>query len=144
MDRLIRAALFLILIAGNQVLAETCTPTPQTSAGNNFEPVMRHEIHVGMGLLIEGRILDTDCRPIPGARIAHWQAGGDGVYEEGLRAYLHSDENGAYRFNTEWPVIDPPHIHFIITAKGFKPLTTQWVGEKRLDTVSFDMVLQRH
>lgn len=74
MERSISAALILALIMVNPVQAGTCTPTPQMSAGNNFEPVMRHEVDVGMGLLIEGRILDTDCQPIPGARIAHWQA----------------------------------------------------------------------
>lgn len=40
-------------------------------------------------------------------------------------------------------MIDPPHIHFIVTAKGYTPLTTQWIGEKRRDTVRFNIVLQR-
>ena len=83
-----------------------------------------------------------DCTPVANARVAHWQAGEDGRYADRLRAWLATDENGRYRFETEWPDMTSPHIHFIVTGSGYQTLETQWIGNERSDRIEFDMVLK--
>ncbi|MEA2078966.1 MAG: DUF427 domain-containing protein [Pseudomonadota bacterium] len=108
----------------------------------------------GCSLIIEGYTPDEaihllksnvlaapDCRPVPGAMIAHWQAGEKGRYVDHLRAWLISNEDGGYRFETEWPATRTPHIHFTVTAEGYRPLTTQWVGDEPVGRVEFDIIL---
>ena len=53
-----------------------------------------------------------------------------------------SDAVGHYRFETEWPALRPPHIHFIITADGYQVLETQWKGDTRRQDIEFNMVLR--
>jgi len=94
--------------------------------------------------VVSGRILAApNCTPVPAAKVAHWQAGEQGRYVDRLRAYLFSDKNGHYRFQTEWPNLASPHIHFIVTAKGYKTLETQWRGKARVNAIEFDVVLQK-
>ena len=94
---------------------------------------------------IRGRVVASGSAdtPVPGAKVAHWQAGENGEYVDRLRAYLFSDENGSYQFESEWPNLRVPHIHFIVTAKGYDQLETQWVGSRRIKTIEFDMILRR-
>jgi protocatechuate 3,4-dioxygenase beta subunit len=125
--------------------AETCIPTPHRSTGTHYEPVTVQRGDIGQGLVVSGRILAApDCKPVPGARIAHWQADESGHYVDRLRAWLYSDAQGRYRFETEWPNLDPPHIHFIVTAEGYQTLETQWRGNgPRQKAIEFDMVLEK-
>jgi protocatechuate 3,4-dioxygenase beta subunit len=58
-------------------------------------------------------------------------------------AYLFSDSNGRFIFETEWPNLTPPHIHFIVTAEGYDTLETQWVGDARQNEIDFTMVLKK-
>jgi len=60
-----------------------------------------------------------------------------------LRAYLFSNAAGHYEFETEWPNLAVPHIHFIVTADGYHVLETQWIGSSREDLIEFDPVLQK-
>jgi len=53
-----------------------------------------------------------------------------------------TDENGAYRFETEWPALSPPHVHFLVAAPGHRPLATQWIARGRVEEARFDLVLQ--
>ena len=123
--------------------ATDCMPTPHRTTGTHYEPVTEKRGNVGSGVAVRGRILAApDCTPIAGARVAHWQAGEDGFYSDRLRAYLLSDANGNYRFETEWPALPTPHIHFIVTADGYERLETQWIGNERTGLIEFNMVLQ--
>jgi protocatechuate 3,4-dioxygenase beta subunit len=79
---------------------------------------------------------------VANAKVAHWQAGEGGSYEDRLRAYMFSDAEGRYSFETEWPALRPPHIHFIITVDGYRTLETQWVGDTPIQVIEFDMVLR--
>jgi protocatechuate 3,4-dioxygenase beta subunit len=100
-------------------------------------------VDVSSGVTVHGHILAApDCKPVSNAKVAHWQAGEDGRYSDQLRAYIFTDAEGRYRFETEWPALRPPHIHFIITADGYQVLETQWVGDTRTQDIEFDMVLR--
>jgi protocatechuate 3,4-dioxygenase beta subunit len=59
-----------------------------------------------------------------------------------LRAFLFTDEEGRFSFETEWPSLVPPHIHFIVTADGFDRIETQWIGDKRQKVIVFTMVFE--
>lgn len=119
-------------------------PTPHRTTGTHYKPVTEQKGDIGEGVQVRGRILAApDCSPVAKAKVAHWQAGEQGEYVDRLRAYLFADHNGRYAFKTEWPNLEVPHIHFIVTAPGYEVLETQWVGFKRSDRIEFDMVLRK-
>ncbi len=129
---------FLVPAAGAD-----CKPTPHRTTGTHYKPVTEQRVNVSSGVTVHGRILAApDCTPVANAKVAHWQAGEDGRYADRLRAYLFADADGRYAFETEWPALRPPHIHFIITAEGYEILETQWVGGTRVKDIEFDMVLR--
>ena len=139
-DILIPLLLLLPVIS----FAADCTPTPHQTTGTHYKPVTTEKINVGEGLLVKGKVLSApDCKPVAGARVAHWQAGEEGRYIDRLRAWLTTDSKGRFEFTTEWPNMQTPHIHFIVTAPGYKTLETQWIGADRTDEIKFDMVLKK-
>ena len=98
---------------------------------------------LGRGLLMHGRVLSAkDCIPLAGVKIIHWQAGEQGQYVDRLYAWRLTDDQGGYRFETEWPALRPPHIHFLGEAPGQRPLATQWISRERVRDAQFDLVLQ--
>lgn len=132
----------LALLSG-PVPAQNCQATPHMTPGTHYKPVATQRIDIGQGLLVKGRILSMpDCKPVSGARVAHWQANSNGVYVDALRAWLPSDHDGTYRFRTEWPAAAVPHIHFLVSAEGFETLSTQWVGDDKAGEITFDIVLR--
>ena len=135
--------LLVIIMAPLGVLADSCEPTPHRSTGTHYEPVTEEKINISKGVIVHGQILAApDCTPIPNAKIAHWQGGEQGRYKDYLRAYLFSNDQGEYKFETEWPNMPTPHIHFIITADGYEKLETQWIGSERQSEINFNMVLK--
>jgi catechol 1,2-dioxygenase len=106
----------------------------------------------GEPLLVRGRVLDADGQPVAGADLDVWQADADGFYDvqlpevgTRLRARLRADEGGNFRFvtikprsyplPTDGPVGEllaktgrdphrPAHVHFLVGAPGFQPVTT--------------------
>ena len=88
-----------------------------------------------------GRVMDTEGRPVPGARVEIWQCNAFGRYhhprapanaplDENFQGYGASvtDADGGYRFRTIRPVPYPgraPHIHFAVQGPGFERLVTQ-------------------
>jgi protocatechuate 3,4-dioxygenase beta subunit len=135
--------LFLLLLISTAANAFDCIPTPHRTTGTHYEPVTEQKQDISNGIIVRGQILAMpDCKPLANAKVAHWQAGENGRYQDRLRAYLYTDANGRYEFKTEWPKLSPPHIHFIINANGYDQLETQWRGYERQDIIEFDMVLQ--
>ena len=121
-----------------------CTPTPHRTTGTHYKPVTVQKVDVSKGVVVRGRILAApDCAVVSRAKVAHWQADERGEYVDRLRAYLFTDENGNYQFETEWPNLGLPHIHFIVSADGYEVLETQWVGRERVNTIEFNMVLKK-
>jgi len=109
-------------------------------------------------VLVKGRVTDHEGTPIAGAMMDIWQTSDNGFYdvqdeeqpEYNMRGKLMSDEKGEYAFITEQPrpysiptdgpvgellkasgrhSMRPAHIHFIITAEGYKSVTTHVFSE---------------
>ncbi len=123
-------------------------------------PLARHEVRLDDGtddgetLFMEGQVLDTKGRPVPGAMVDVWHANSFGFYSffgppqspYNLRRRIETDSEGRYRFRSIMPsgygcppgsktedlltlmgrhAQRPAHIHFFVTANGFRQLTTQ-------------------
>lgn len=101
---------------------------------------------------IFGTVKDTEGKPIPDARIEVWEADDDGFYavqySDGRvagRAHLYSDQHGEYNFwgltPTPYPIphdgpvgqmleatgrspVRAAHLHFMVTAPGYRTLVT--------------------
>ena len=111
------------------------------------------EAVAGEVTVVHGRVLADDGRPIAGAVLDVWQASPTGMYdvqdanqpEMNLRGIFRSGEGGEFWFKTvkpaAYPIPDdgpvgrllkatgrhsmrPAHIHFMVRAPGFRPLTT--------------------
>lgn len=110
--------------------------------------------HKGEDMVVSGRILDTEGRPIGGAVLDVWQANDEGFYDVqqkgiqpdfNLRGVFRTGPDGSYWFRAVkpkfYPIPDdgtvgkllgrlgrhpyrPAHLHYIIKADGFEPLTT--------------------
>lgn len=107
----------------------------------------------GVPVLVRGRVLDQEGRPIAGAELDIWQNGDNGLYtvqdaeapEAHLRGRFYSRGDGSYAFIGVRPVAytiphdgpvgamleatrrhpwRPAHIHMIVTAPGFERLQT--------------------
>jgi protocatechuate 3,4-dioxygenase beta subunit len=107
----------------------------------------------GVPAWVHGRVLDLEGRPIAGAELDVWQNGDDRLYavqrpeapEDHLRGRFRTRDDGSYAFLAVRPVpypipfdgpvgqmLDatgrhpwrPAHIHMIIRAEGYLPLTT--------------------
>lgn len=107
----------------------------------------------GEPAVVMGRVLAPDGTPLPGAQLDIWETSEDGLYEQqdptqpdmNLRGRFRTDAEGRYKFvgikPASYPIPDdgpvgqllralgrhpyrPAHIHFIVTAEGYQPLTT--------------------
>lgn len=137
-------SLLLCVLSGAAFPAD-CVPTPGRTIGTHYDisKASHQPGDLGRGLLMQGRVLSaTDCRPLAGVKVIHWQAGEQGQYLDRLYAWRLTDEDGAYRFETEWPALRPPHIHFLVEVAGYQRLATQWISRERVGEAHFDLVLQ--
>jgi protocatechuate 3,4-dioxygenase beta subunit len=135
--------LFILFLLPAAAYAVDCQPTQQQTTGTHYKPVINEKTDISSGLIVRGRILEAHtCRPISHARVAHWQADKTGEYVDHLRAYLLSNEKGEYQFETEWPALSVPHIHFIVSAEGYETIETQWTGDAQVNVVQFDIILR--
>jgi protocatechuate 3,4-dioxygenase beta subunit len=107
----------------------------------------------GVPTFVEGRVLDLDGRPIAGARLDVWQTNSAGLYDSQtnspdelqMRGVFSTDADGRFLIRTVRPVHyqipsdgpvgrmlrstgrhpwRPAHIHFVVSADGFEPVTT--------------------
>jgi hydroxyquinol 1,2-dioxygenase len=119
----------------------------------------------GEPCFVEGRVRSVSGEPIAGAHLAIWQADEDGFYDvqyEGLseargRGQLRADGEGRFHFRTVRPesypipgdgpvgemleaanrsLMRPAHIHFMVSAPGYEPVTTHVfeAGDEYLDS----------
>jgi catechol 1,2-dioxygenase len=107
----------------------------------------------GTPLVISGRVLDTNGKPIVGATLDVWQSNSEGFYDAQLpthdtlqmRGKYRTNSNGEYVILTRRPVkypiptdgpvgklllatnrhpIRPAHVHFVVAAEGYDAVTT--------------------
>jgi protocatechuate 3,4-dioxygenase beta subunit len=114
--------------------------------------IVDHVLQTDEPLTVSGRVLDTKGRPIAGASLDVWQVQSNGLYDvqqsestRNLRGIFTSESDGAYEFRTVRPVdysipddgpvgvmlaaagrhpFRPAHIHFVVSAEGYVPVTT--------------------
>jgi protocatechuate 3,4-dioxygenase beta subunit len=100
-----------------------------------------------------GRVTDPNGAPVAGAQLDIWSTAPNGFYDiqepekpQNMRGKFITDADGRYEFRTSRPVFysipddgpvgqlldtvgrhpyRPAHVHVIVTADGFEPLTTQ-------------------
>src|SRR3954468_14494067 len=112
-----------------------------------------HRDQTGMPALVSGRVLDLDGKPVANALLDVWQTQSNGLYdaqdanpdELHMRGKFRSDAEGRYLIRTVLPVNypipsdgpvgrmlkatgrhpwRPAHIHFVVSAEGYEPVTT--------------------
>jgi len=117
----------------------------------------------GEPCVVSGTVKDLKGKPVAGAKLDIWEGGADGLYDSqkgddmNLRGVFRTDAQGKFHFccvtpsfypvPNDGPVgnmltatgrhpMRPPHLHFWITAPGFKPLITHLFvkGGKYLDS----------
>ena len=123
---------------------------PELPAGGNIARLDKS----GTPTLVSGRVLDLDGQPIERALLDVWQTQSSGLYnsqDEELGGELHmrgrfrTDAEGRYLIRTVLPVNypipsdgpvgamlratgrhpwRPAHIHFVVSADGYEPVTT--------------------
>ena len=122
---------------------------PEMPPGGNIAPRDAR----GIPMLISGRVLDLAGAPIGEARLDVWQADSSGLYDSQyangdelhMRGLFHTDQDGRYLVRTVRPVHyaipndgpvgrmlratnrhpwRPAHVHFVVSADGYEPVTT--------------------
>src|SRR5882672_3305260 len=122
---------------------------PEMPPGGNIAPRDAR----GTAMLISGRVLDPGGRPIGGALLDVWQADSSGLYDSQyagsdelhMRGLFRTDSDGRYLVRTVRPVHyaipndgpvgrmlratnrhpwRPAHVHFVVSAEGYEPVTT--------------------
>jgi hydroxyquinol 1,2-dioxygenase len=123
--------------------------SPARELGDNIDLV-----GTGTPCVVRGRVLSADGGPVPGAKLDVWQANDQGFYDvqqpdvqprTNGRGLFTTGGSGDFWFRTivpsyypiptDGPVgtllnatrrhpYRPAHIHFIVTAPGYRPLTT--------------------
>ena len=122
---------------------------PELPAGGNIA----HLDTTGTPTLVSGRVLDLEGKPIKNALLDVWQAQSSGLYDSQdanldrlhMRGKFRTDAEGRYLVRTVRPVNypipsdgpvgrmlratgrhpwRPAHIHFVVSAEGYEPVTT--------------------
>jgi hydroxyquinol 1,2-dioxygenase len=108
----------------------------------------------GEPVVVSGRVLSSNGKPIPNAALDVWQSDAEGHYDlqmpglkgTALRGIFHADAEGRFVFRTIKPSLypipydgpvgqmliatgrhpyRPAHIHFIVSAPGYESVTTE-------------------
>jgi protocatechuate 3,4-dioxygenase beta subunit len=124
---------------------QSCQPTQPDQEGPFYKAGAPIRDHVGEGYVLQGVVRSaTGCAPIAGAQIEFWMAGPDGQYTDDYRATMLVGEDGAYRFESNFPPPysgRPPHIHLRVSAEGYQTLITQHYPKEGENGASLDLVL---
>ncbi len=147
------------LISFDNTLSEMTGPTFGHNIIGELDNDLIHnfaqpgESAIGQRIIVHGRVLDENARPVPDVLLEFWQANAGGRYRHKREGYLAAldpnfggcgrcitDSDGHYSFRTvkpgayPWPngVNDwrPAHIHFSVFGSGFaQRLITQMYFE---------------
>ena len=138
---------------------------PELPAGGNIARLD----NTGTTTLVSGRVLDLDGEPIKAALLDVWQTQSSGLYDSQdaslggelhMRGRFHTDVDGRYMIRTVLPVNypipsdgpvgamlratgrhpwRPAHIHFVVSADGYEPVTTH-IFDRRDEYLGSDAV----
>jgi catechol 1,2-dioxygenase len=138
---------------------------PELPEGGNIA----HRDQTGTPTLVSGRVLDLDGKPIEDALLDVWQTQSSGLYDSQdedlggelhMRGRFHTDADGRYLIRTVLPVNypipsdgpvgamlratgrhpwRPAHIHFVVSADGYEPVTTH-IFDRRDEYLGSDAV----
>jgi len=132
--------------AVKKAVKEILELTPPVEEGPYYKtgsPERRNIVEAGVPgqkLVVEGRVLDRQGKPVPHAWLDFWHADGEGNYDnEGykLRGHQYADEKGRYHLETVRPHFyagRTTHIHGKVRANDRSPVLTvqlYFPGEKR-------------
>ena len=99
---------------------------------NERAPIVGAHLEVAMPrLVVSGRVLGADCRPVPNALLDFWHADESGDYDNRgfrYRGHQFADSEGRWRLETIVPAVYPGrtrHIHVKVQPPGGRILTTQ-------------------
>ena len=139
----ITVLLFLPLAAFGQ--SNCGSPTPADIEGPFYKagaPARTTLVEPGSKaerLVLSGRVLSADCKPLAGVRLDFWHADAEGAYDNAgfrYRGVVTTDADARYRLETNLPppyMGRPRHIHVKLRRPGGAVLTTQlyFPGEAR-------------
>jgi len=112
-------------------------PTPRQTEGPFYTPRSPRRTSLvepgmrGAPFAVTGFVLDTRCRPVPGAVLDFWHCDAAGEYDNlgyGFRGHQLAAGDGRFRLETLLPGLYPGrtrHIHVKVQAPGRPVLTTQ-------------------
>ncbi len=87
---------------------------------------------VGEDFVLTGVVRDTEtCLPIPNAQIFAELVNDEGEYDDDHRAIFYTNQQGAYRFDSNLPQSygPPAHIHVSVVAEGYMGVDTAYFIE---------------
>jgi protocatechuate 3,4-dioxygenase beta subunit len=111
--------------------------TPLQTEGPFFKPrsplrtSLLEPSMTGARIVVRGRVLTTECKPIAGALLDFWQADDRGEYDNTgnrMRGHQFTDAEGRFTLETLVPAVYPGrtrHIHVKVQAPNQPVLTTQ-------------------
>ncbi len=149
---------FMLSGGMTKALADACGLTPAQTSGpfypgedkfhqeNDLTQIAGKAQATGQIIYLSGRILNANCKPVPGVHVEIWQACATGKYnnpndpnpaaiDPNFKYWgeTTTSHDGTYRFksiipgaypaDTDW--MRPPHIHFKVSALGYHELITQ-------------------
>jgi protocatechuate 3,4-dioxygenase beta subunit len=117
-------------------LAQSCGPqTPRQTEGPFFKPSSPKRVSLvetgAPTLVVTGRVLSKDCKPLANALLDFWHADEQGEYDNRgfrYRGHQFTDAEGRYRLETILPAAYPGrtrHIHVKVQPRGGRLVTTQ-------------------
>jgi len=123
-----------VLLPVSHALAHTCgTITAAQTEGPFFKTNTPQRVSFTNAptLVVTGRVLTRDCKPVEGALLDFWHADERGEYDNRgfrYRGHQFTDAEGRYRLETIVPAEYPGrarHIHVKVQPAGGRILTTQ-------------------
>ncbi len=139
---------------GLQPPASCTAGTRSTTAGPFYTPSTPRRANLiepganADSLVLEGLVLDSDCRPIAGAVVDIWHCDETGRYDNRgyrYRGHQFTDSAGSYRFTTIRPgdyTGRTEHIHVKVQGPGTRVLTTQLYFPDRAQENSSDWIFK--
>ncbi len=130
--RLIESGAWMGQDCNAPLVVENCEPTRGQPLRSEDSETFPERFVVGEDYVLSGVVRDsTTCLPVADARIAFSMANAQGVYDGEHDGILYTNQQGAYRIQSDPPASYGPgaHVHLFISAPGYRGLATEWMLE---------------